>query len=83
MNELELKGGILQMIASIDDNQLLEELNDVVTNFLQNQSSVDFFDELSDFEKNELEKAIKESEDENNLVTHDEVMKKYAQWLYK
>jgi len=83
MNELELKGGILQMIASIDDNQLLEELNDVVTNFLQNQSSVDFFDVLSDFEKNELEKAIKESEDENNLVTHDEVMKKYAQWLYK
>lgn len=54
----------------------LEELNDVVTNFLQNQSSVDYIDELSEFEKSELEKAIQESEDENNLVSHDEVMKK-------
>lgn len=83
MNNLELKGGILQMIAAIDDSQLLEELNDVVSNFLQNQSSVDFMDELGEFEKSELEKALKESEDENNLVSHDEVMKKYAQWLYK
>jgi len=31
----------------------------------------------------ELQKAIEESKDKGNLVPHEEMMKKYAKWLYK
>lgn len=78
MSNLELKGGILEMIAKLNDKAALEELKDLVTKFMGNHiSDTDYWNELSDNEKAELEIAIKESEDENNYVSHEEVMKKY------
>lgn len=84
MSNLELKGGILEMIAKVNDNATLEELKDLVTKFMgQHISDTDYWKELSEDEKTELEIAIKESEDEENHVSHEEVMKKYMKWNEK
>jgi len=84
MNNLELKGGILEMIATINDRTALEELKELVTNFTGSHAKGDdYWDELSEVEQSELEVAVRESEDEDNLVPHEEVMKKYRKWLDK
>ncbi len=82
MSNLELKGGILQMIATINDKDSLKELKALVEDFLGNNIHVtDYWDELSETEQSELEKAIAESKDESNHVVHEDVMNKYKQWL--
>lgn len=84
MSNLELKGGILEMIATIDDRESLAELKKIISAFVGNHlKDSDFYEELSDVEKNELDQAISESEDENNHVKHDDIMKKYKKWLGK
>jgi len=84
MSNLELKGGILEMIATIDDRETLFELKKLIGEFIGNHlKDSDYWDELSDAEKAELNKAIEESEDEANLIDHNEVMKKYGKWLGK
>ena len=84
MSNLELKGGILEMIATIHDSAALEELNALVTNFTSSHvQGDDYWDELSELEQSELGTAITESENEENLVPHEEVMKKYSKWLDK
>lgn len=84
MSTLELKGGILEMIATIDDQESLSELKKIISEFIENHlKDSDYWDELSDHEKAELNKAIEESEDESNHIGHNEVMKKYKKWLGK
>jgi hypothetical protein len=84
MSNLELKGGILEIIAKINDKATLEELKDLVTKFIGNHvKDTDFWDELSEQERVGLEIAIEESEDDENLLLHEEVMKKYRKWLGK
>ena len=84
MSNLELKGGILEMIARIDDQESLRELAKIITEFLGNhEQDNDYWEDLSEAEKRELDSAILESEDESNLVDHEDVMKKYERWLNK
>ncbi len=84
MSKLELKGGILEMIALINDKESLMELKELISEFLGNHiKDSDYWDELSETEKRGLEKAIEESSDETNHVNHEEVMKRYKEWLEK
>ncbi len=84
MSNLELKGGILELIARIDDKETLFELRKIVSEFVGNHlKDSDYWNELSEQEQSELNEAIKESEDESNHVDHNEVMKKYKKWLGK
>ena len=84
MSKLELKRGILEMIATINDQESLQELAKIIKDFIGNRTKdSDYWEELSEYEKTELETAITESEDESNLVEHEEVMKKYKKWRDK
>ena len=84
MSKLEIKGSILELIASINDTDSLNELKKIISDFVGHRiKDSDYWDELSDHEKKELEIAIEESEDEANHVDHEEVMKKYSKWLGK
>ena len=84
MSKLELKGGILEMIAHINDKATLEELRELVTKFVGNHvKDTDYWDELGEEERAELDLAIEESEKEENHVSHKDVMKKYKKWLGK
>lgn len=84
MSKLELKGSILELIASINDQDSLNELKKLISDFVGHRiKDSDYWDELSEIEKEELKTAIEESEDESNHVAHEDVMKKYSKWLGK
>ncbi len=84
MSSLELKGGILELIAQIDDKETLSELKNIISEFVGNHlKDSDSWDELSEEEKSELNTAIEESKDDANQVDHSKVMEKYKKWLGK
>ncbi len=83
MSNLEIKGRILELIASINDRDSLEELKKLISDFVGHRiKDSDYWDELSENEKKELEIAIQESEDESNHVDHEDVMKKYSKLTF-
>ena len=84
MSKLEIKGSILELIASINDKETLTDLKKLVSDFVGHRiKDSDYWDELSDVEKKQLDIAIDESENESNHMVHEEVFKKYSKWLEK
>ena len=81
-NELKLQSHTL--IESVKDKKTLELLYSVihsVKNKFKNKG--DWWDELSEEQKFELEQSILESYDEKNLVPHEDVVRKIDSWLKK
>ena len=77
MSKLEIKGSILELIASINDKETLTDLKKLVSDFVGHRiKDSDYWDELSDVEKKQLDIAIDESENESNHMVHEEVFKK-------
>lgn len=82
MSTLEIKGGLYEMISKVNDEKLLMKLYELIADIVtQNLSDTDYWDELSDNQKEELENAIQESHDNINLVGHEIVINKYKRWL--
>ncbi len=81
MNVLELKGGLLEMVANVRDEAILIQLQSAFKKVIQPEN--DLWDELSDERKKLLDQAIEESYDPNNWIDHEEVKKKHAKWLSK
>ncbi len=82
MSTLEIKGGMYDMISKVNDEKLLQELYELISDIItENMSATDFWDELSEDQQKELEKAIEESYDDNNLIKHETVVRKYKKWL--
>ena len=82
MNLLTLKGGLYELISRIEDEALLIQLQNVVKEVIEENKS-DFWDELDSEQQAALEKALQESQQEENLVTHQLVLNKYQQWPKK
>ena len=80
MRTEELKGGILTIVAKLEDERVLQEIHALVSH-LANETTDPV--PLSAYEAQELAIGLEESEDTSNLIAHDEVMKKYAKWLAK
>lgn len=83
MNTLELKSDILRMLVATNDTSLLEAIKVILKKSLSQGRTPeqDWWDELSPEEQAELELAIQESFDEANLVSNEEVFKKYEAWI--
>lgn len=79
MDILKVKHSLHEFIDEIDDNRLLYALYAFSLSFSKQGIKNDFWDNLPI----EVQKAINESlaEEENDLVDHEHVMKKYAKWL--
>lgn len=82
MSITELKQVCHILVEQIDDQKVLEEFVEIVKHHNEN-SSVDFWNELTDAQKQELQEAWIESEDDKNLITHEEVMKQAHEWIKK
>lgn len=68
MNNLELKGNILELIAKVNRRESLLELKMIIETFVGNHTPDHNFDkELTDLEKQSLEKVIRESQDNSKL----------------
>ena len=82
MSAIELKGGMYDMIAKVNDPTLLKQLYKLIGEIIQqNIDKTDFWDELTKSQQKELEVALVESYDEKNLVPHEEVVSKFQKWL--
>jgi len=82
MDKAKLKLNLHKTIDEIENLIVLERLKDIV-DFTIKKDYADFWEELSKDERNEINKALLESEVDENLIPHDEVMKQAKQWLIK
>ena len=81
MNTLELKGGLFEMIAQVDDKELLQRLYKVVAEILHETWAEE--QDLTPEQEAKLNQDIEDSFDSDNLVSHEESMKTMARWLNK
>jgi hypothetical protein len=82
MSIVELKKRCQSLIEDIDDKKFLEDFYETFKFFKENKD-IDFWDELTDEHKKELEESWAESEDEKNLISHEDVMRESKKWLKK
>ncbi|MCY7360959.1 MAG: hypothetical protein LH629_02660 [Ignavibacteria bacterium] len=82
MDKAKLKLNLHKTIDEIENLIVLERLKDIV-DFTIKKDNADFWEELSENERDEINKALLESEVDENLIPHDEVMKQAKQWLIK
>jgi hypothetical protein len=78
MKVLELKGSIVEMVARVQDEDSLEQIQAFLNDFLEqydNQS------QLSSEQEAELAVAIEESYQPENWVAHEDVMNRVDKWL--
>lgn len=77
MTVMELKGNFHDLIAQIDDYEILRKL---YTQCLLSLKNVDMLDDLPPAAILELEKAISESYEDETGVSHEEAKKMFAEW---
>ncbi len=78
MNVLEIKGSLHNIIAKVDDKNLLLNMFEALQEILTHKETEY---QLTVEEQAELESAIEESYNEANLIDHEEAMKIHARWL--
>ncbi len=75
-----LKTDLHKFVDQIGNQQILENYYDEMKSLIEHQND-GAWDNLSEDQKQELLAAYHESEDEQKLVDHEVVMKKYEKWL--
>jgi hypothetical protein len=80
MNTIELKNNFHHLIDSIDNEHLLLRFYDLMKSRTISKDGK-LWSRLTKEEQEELLIAFEESEKEENLLSHDEMMKKHKKWL--
>ncbi len=83
MKTKELRLNFHHLIDEIENEKILTQFYDLLKTFKRKNDKKDFWDLFSKKQKLELELAWEESEKEENLVSHDEIMKEAKKWLKK
>lgn len=83
MQKSEIKTSFHNLIDEFKNEKLLESIYEFMVNLKEKENDEDWWDLLTDEQKTELDIAIKESEDESNWVSHEEVMSSAKEWLKK
>ncbi len=81
MNTLELKGGMIEMIANVNDKALLEHLYEVMASVITDTATDNI--ELTPEQKLRLNADIEASFLPENLVEHEVALQKMSRWLKK
>ncbi|MBX2928326.1 MAG: hypothetical protein KF852_10865 [Saprospiraceae bacterium] len=78
MSVQELKGSMVDLLAQVNDRNLLEQIYEVVQEIItDNLNKTDWWEELPMQVQKELEAALEESKDPENLVAHDVVKNQF------
>ena len=80
MTATDLKTKLHKLIDQSKNQDLLSTIHDVLE-IRKDSKPGEMWKSLTKDEKKELLEAEKESRIPSNLVTHEEVMKKYQKWL--
>jgi hypothetical protein len=77
---IELKNNFHHLIDSIDNESVLQQFYELM---LQKRTLKDgkLWNKLSKAETEELLMANEESENPDNLIPHEDIKKKYTEWL--
>lgn len=75
----ELKSSINSMINDINNKDFLTGLYNVIKDHKKTDPGI--IQKLTDQQLEELYRSIEESEKDENLIDHNEVMQKYEKWL--
>ncbi len=81
MDIQQLRANVHQLVDEIDSPQILDLFYEALQSFRTKPSTSDFWDEFTDEQKLELERAIEETENEENWVSHEQVKQEAQQWL--
>lgn len=79
MNVLELKGGLLEMIANVRDEGILRQLQSAFKKIIQPEN--DWWDDLTAEQQAELEATLAECDDPNNMVSDKDAQKQIDEAL--
>jgi len=79
MNTLELKGGMIEMLANVNDKVLLEHLYEVMASVITQTATDDA--ELTPEQEAQLNSDIEASFLPENLVEHEVALQKMSIWL--
>lgn len=82
MSTKEIKGGLLELIAKIQDKDLLLKAQEILTDLVKSDEP-DWWDELPINVQKEIDETLVNIEEESNLISHEKVMKKYRTWQKK
>ena len=80
MSELELKGGILDMVSSIEDEGILRQLYQIVSHLIY-ETGNEPEESLSTGQLKALRDSYEMSFQAENLVDHGTVMEQAKEWL--
>ena len=84
MKDLAIKGEIMDMLASVKDVALLEEISQLVQNTIRKKKEEgDWWDQLSPVQQQQLDEALAASYDEPNWVSESEANQTIQRWLNK
>jgi hypothetical protein len=81
MNDLEIKGTLHGFIEKAKNRTQLMRFIEAFNSAFDDDTV--FWSDYTPEQKAEIEEAIEESYHPENWVSHEDVMKKYAQWLKK
>ncbi|MBN1199762.1 MAG: hypothetical protein JXA23_10455 [Bacteroidales bacterium] len=80
MTTLEIKNNFHLLIDSIENENLLRKFYELMLRKRALKDGI-LWNKLSDEERDELLLANEESENPDHLISHDEIKKKYSEWL--
>lgn len=78
MNVLEIKGSLFDLLSEVKDKEGLLKIREFIIEFInqRKEGDKDWWDELSGEQQSQLKKSIEETERGENLIPHEEVMRK-------
>ena len=80
MNTADLKSDLYNLIAQIDDINILKAIKVLLKKQIKGKKYS--WDDFSEALKSEINQGLKDIENDD-IITHKEAMQKYDQWLQK
>lgn len=77
-----VRNNIQVLLAKIEDEIILQQFHNALLWFSKAEEG-QLWHTLSASQQNEVLESYEESEDEANIITHEEAKRRHAQWLTK
>jgi hypothetical protein len=82
MSVLELKGEVYEILVEVRTEQTILKIRDFILQAVREENSAEDLEKLlSEEQIIRLRKTIANSRTSSNLIDHEDVKKKYAQWF--